>query len=211
MVRSQVQLHRLVDRLYELGLVTVNCYTSAGRAVANNYAKEYVKRRNSGDNMSLAEDYVWCILHLAIMISFCLICPLVTPVFVIYIITKHLVDIQNLRVCYSARVDRPILMRTAAQLVIFCPLLGQICTTIVHLTNKEQKDNSFLFLVSGFLLILNLFLMMILQSTGWKFPVSVFGDETRQKQRQSWRRGTGRKAVYQDPVLNLDLGRLESD
>ena len=81
LLRNQLQLHRLGDRFYEWWIVLTNCCSRVGRKVARVYAKNYSFNRNTFDNMALAEDYVWCTIHFAILSCFCLICPLVSSMF----------------------------------------------------------------------------------------------------------------------------------
>ena len=161
--------------------------------------------RNTFENTALCQDYIWCVVHFAILSCFSLICPLVAPAFLLYLVNKHLVDIQNFRICYSAREEQPMLIRTAAQLLIFCPLLGQMCNAAVELTNKDQDEDSFLSLTAGSLLIINLFLFLIIQSTGWTFPVSVFGDQNKDLfgEKMRIRRKYYQGEVYEDPALSL--------
>ena len=188
------------DVLYELWMVFIHCCTRAERRVASAFTREYCVQRNTEENTGLAEDYVTCVLHFAILMCFCLICPLVSPAFLLFIITKYLVDLQNLRHSYSAKVGQPVLIRSAVKLIIFCPLLGQACTTVVHNTNIYQEENSNLALLSASLLILNIFLLLILQSTGWRFPVSVLGDKKDEDPRP-----VRRDDIYEDPAMQRGL------
>ena len=201
LIKTQVHLHRLGDWMYELWLILINSCSRAERKVASIYAKDYCRKRNTGDNVSLSQDYVTCTVDFAIMMCYSTIFPLMSPAFLLYIIVKHLVDLQNMRVCYSAKVPDPLLIRTAAQLVIFCPLLGQVTTTVYHLTHQKRGEKQQeMGLVAGSLLLLNMFLLMVLQSTGWKFPISVFRDKDDVKKSRR-KRGGRMEEEYVDPVL----------
>jgi len=200
LIFNQMHLHMVGDLLYELWMVFIHCCTRAERRVASAYTREYCVRRNTEENTGLAEDYVHCVLHFAILMCFCLICPLVSLAFLLFIISKYLVDLQNFRHSYSAKEDQPVLIRTAVKLVIFCPLLGQACTTVVHNTNAYQEENSNLALLSAFLLILNTFLLLILQGTGWMFPVSILGDKKNEDPKP-----VRRDEIYEDPAMQGGL------
>ena len=91
------------------------------------------------------------------------------------------------------------LIRTAAQLMMFCPLLGQLCNAVVHLTSNNRADDSPLAHSAGSLTFLNMFFMLFLRSTGWEFPISVFGDENKEKRRYF------RDEEYEDPAVSLIL------
>ena len=202
-----MRLHRMADMVYSLWKVLINSCSKIKRKAALEYARSYCTNRNTFDNTALCQDYIWSIVLFAILSCFCLICPLVTPAFLLYLGTTHLVDIQNFRICYSAKEEQPMLIRTAAQLMIFCPLLGQICNAGVQMTNKNQEEDSLLSLTAGSLLIINLFSFLVIQSTGWTFPISVFGDQSKdlfgEKMRNRRRYYQGE--LYEDPALAWPL------
>jgi len=175
--RNQMHLHRIGDILHELWMAITHSCSKAERKAARMLSKSYCMNRNTYDNMALCVNYTWCNLHFSILTCFCLICPLVSPMFLLYLAIKHLVDLQNFRVCYYAKERQPMLIRTAAQLMIFCPLLCQIIEATVQFTNPYQVKNSSLSLTAGILLLVNLFFFLIMQSSGWTFPVKVFLDD----------------------------------
>ena len=104
--------------------------------------------------------------------------PLVSPIFLIYLLIKHSVDIQNLRLFYTAREHQPMLLRTAVQVAMVCPVLAQAQIAIYHITNDvyawsqaEQagdpyRGDSPATLWSGSLLIVNSTMLLMAQVLG---------------------------------------------
>ena len=48
---------------------------------------------------------------------------------------KHLVDLHNFRLFYTARVPQPMLLRTAVQIAVTVSVLAQTSLTILYLTD----------------------------------------------------------------------------
>ena len=92
-----------------------------------------------------------------------------------------------------------------SQLLIFCPLLGQMCNAVIQMTNKDQEENSLLSLTPGTLLALNFFLFSFIQSTGWTFPVALFKDWNKDLfgENMKLRRRYYEGEVYEDPAMSM--------
>ena len=128
------------------------CCSRAERAVAWEQAEVYNRTintvsaffswpictncRDQDDNIGLANGYVSTLLLLAGTCVFSLSFPLVSPIFLLYLLIKHAVDIQNLRLFYTAREHQPMLLRTAVQVAMVCPVLAQVNIAIYHITNN---------------------------------------------------------------------------
>ena len=89
--------------------------------------------------MGLANGYVWTLLLLAGTCLFSLTFPLVSPIFTCYMVTKHVIDAQNLSLFYTAREHQPMLLRTGVQVAMVCPVLGQATIAMYHLANDVNK------------------------------------------------------------------------
>ena len=88
---------------------------------------------------------------------------------------QHVVDIQNLRLFYTAREHQPMLLRTAVQVAMVCPVLAQAHIAIYHITNdvyswsqstkvgEDYRGDSAATLWSGSLLIVNSTMLLIAQ------------------------------------------------
>ena len=72
---------------------------------------------------------------------FCLIFPVVSPVFLIYLIIKHLVDCWNLSRYYTALYDTPMLIKTSVQLIITSSLLPSFIIAIYHFSIVDYVDH----------------------------------------------------------------------
>ena len=97
---------------------------------------QFVHNSDQDDNIGLANGYVSTLLLLAGTCVFSLSFPLVSPIFLLYLLIKHAVDIQNLRLFYTAREHQPMLLRTAVQVAMVCPVLAQVNIAIYHITNN---------------------------------------------------------------------------
>ena len=101
--------------------------------------------------------------------------PLVSPIFLLYLLIKHVVDIQNLRLFYTAREHQPMLLRTAVQVAMVCPVLAQAQIAIYHITNdiyawsqsdqagEPYRGDSSATLWSGSLFIVNSTMLLMAQ------------------------------------------------
>ena len=171
--------------------VLESCCSRAERAVAWEQAEVYNRTintvsaffswpictncRDQDDNIGLANGYVSTLLLLAGTCVFYLSFPLVSPIFLLYLLIKHAVDIQNLRLFYTAREYQPMLLRTAVQVAMVCPVLAQVNIAMYHITNdvyswsqskeagEAYRGDSGATLWSGGLLILNSTMLLMAQ------------------------------------------------
>ena len=136
---------------------------------------QFVHNSYQDDNIGLANGYVSTLLLLAGTCVFYLSFPLVSPIFLLYLLIKHAVDIQNLRLFYTAREYQPMLLRTAVQVAMVCPVLAQVNIAMYHITNdvyswsqskeagEAYRGDSGATLWSGGLLILNSTMLLMAQ------------------------------------------------
>ena len=155
-VGCQMELHRFGDLCYLAYARVSNCRVwEKGEAARRKY-KDKIGNRN-GDRLSLADDYVWTVLYFTICMFFCLTCPVITPAFLIFIVSKYIVVMQNYRCFYTAHHDQPELLTTAAKLTIFASLFPQLNFTLLMLIKQGmQHSYSGVAPITSFLLFVNL-------------------------------------------------------
>ena len=179
--------------LTNLRYVLLSCCSRAERAVAWKQAEAYNRTVNTvppalffharqyehalgqDDNIGLAHGYVMALLLLSGTCVFSLSFPLVSPIFLLYLLIKHSVDIQNLRLFYTAREHQPMLLRTAVQVAMVSPVLAQVTIAMFHIAydvyawsqanqaGEKYKGDSSASLWSGGLLIVNSTMLLMAQ------------------------------------------------
>ena len=171
------------DLAYRLWCVTISGCSRAERAVAWREAEACSRATNTYDNIGLANNYVWLLLQYAGTMLLFLMFPLVSPAFLLYLVVKHLVDLHNFRLFYTAMEPQPTLLRTAVRIAVSASVLAQASLTLVYVTTEindwrgsdyRQVTNMNTTTWSTTLLVVNCTMLLIEQSSGWLWPVRLF-------------------------------------
>ena len=107
----------------------------------------YLPARGSGEGrgrrsaLCIAD---WLLQYAGTMLLF-LMFPLVSPAFLLYLVVKHLVDLHNFRLFYTAREPQPMLLRTAVQIAVSASVLAQASLTLVYVTTEinDWRESSY--------------------------------------------------------------------
>ena len=89
----------------------------------------------------MANNYIWMLLHFSGTMLLCLSFPLVSPAFLLYLVAMHLVDVQNLRLFYTAKEHQPVLLRTAVQMTVYLSLLSQVRASMLPSTSLPGQHH----------------------------------------------------------------------
>ncbi|XP_023320752.1 CSC1-like protein 1 [Eurytemora carolleeae] len=173
-LRNHLSLHRFPEYLEELWGYCFHRYTAVKRVEVEK-TREFNCIRNS-ENMSLAEDYTWILLHFSILSFFCVSFPLISSAFIVYILSKHVIDIECFRKYFKTVGTQPALLRTAIEINIFCGLLVQL-NTVAFLFFRTSPGGEGLVrrMVAGNLIIFSILIFLIMESSRWRFPCNIFG------------------------------------
>ena len=196
-IRNHLCLHRVFDKLWEFLQFAFHRY-GAVRNVHLEEARHFNSIKN-GENMSLAEDYVWILLHFSVLTTFSISYPSLAPAFMVYIVTKHLIDVENFRRFYTTVGTQSALLRTSLKINLVCGLFPQFHTFIYFIYfSQDSPQVASKTMVSGAITIFHILLFMIAESSGqfWSFPI------LSKKKRTNIAKV---EPEYMDPLFNTDL------
>ena len=203
-MKCQLELHRVGDSLRVFWMKLINCrYWERLEAASRNLKKKIANR--NGEQTSLADSYVWTVIYFSVWMFFCLTCPVITPAFLIFIICKYLVVVQNFRYYYTATEDQPELITTAAKLTIVASIFPQVNFTLLMIIKQWMKENEEHFeitVMTLFLLAINLILLAMLHKHNWNFPVKLFRYSRKPVDQREY-------FGYENPFLYIDLNDAE--
>jgi len=177
--RNLLQLHRLSNYLFVIWGYCTHRY-SAVRRVAVEQIIEKQSLVSGDDSTSLMDSYAWVLIHFSIMLTFCISHPLITPAFLVYMISKYVSDVECYRMYYYTKGSYPSLVRTAITINLFCGMLPQI-TTLIYLIGKEELQSSNPRSVCSLLVTAMVLLFLIMESSGWRFPFNIFHSNKTQR------------------------------
>ena len=193
-LKNMLQLHRTGDWFGELFDVMLSCKSPAEVIAARERSREKAKSR-SGNKLALADEYVWLVLYTTILLFFCTSCPLITVIFILYLVSKYLVDMVNWQKYYHAKPDQPELLETAAKLLLFASLFPQFNTTFFLLARGTKAQSNGTFVTSLVLLLFNSLALLLYRIYSFRRPVPLF---------DHWQGGVGADFVYTDPLYKLE-------
>lgn len=193
-LKNMLQLHRTGDWFGELFDVMLSCKSPAEVIAARERSREKAKSR-SGNKLALADEYVWLVLYTTILLFFCTSCPLITVIFILYLVSKYLVDMVNWQKYYHAKPDQPELLETAAKLLLFASLFPQFNTTFFLLARGTKAQSNGTFVTSLALLLFNSLALLLYRIYSFRRPVPLF---------DHWQGGVGADFVYTDPLYKLE-------
>ncbi|XP_037072136.1 calcium permeable stress-gated cation channel 1-like isoform X2 [Pollicipes pollicipes] len=84
--------------------------------------------------------YGWVLLIFAMTVVYSLLCPLITPFGLVYMILKHLVDKHNLYFAYGASRIKKRIHVTAINFVILSIVLTQLCLFLFSYIRRGMRD-----------------------------------------------------------------------
>ena len=193
-LKNMLQLHRTGDWFGELFDVMLSYKSPAEAIAARERSREKAKSR-SGNRLALADEYVWLVLYTTILLFFCTSCPLITVIFILYLVSKYLVDMANWQKYYHAKPDQPELLETAAKLLLFASLFPQFNTTFFLLARGTEAWSNGTFFTSLVLLLLNSLALLVYRIYSFRRPVPLF---------DHWKGGVRADLVYADPMHELE-------
>ena len=194
-LKNMLQLHRTGDWFGELFNVMLSCRSPAEVIAARESAREKAKSR-SGNKLALADEYVWLVLYTTILLFFCTSCPLITAIFILYLVSKHLVDMANWKEYYHAKPDQPELLETATKLLLYASLFPQVNTTFFLLARGPETWTNGTFFAALALLLVNFLALVLYTIFSFRYPLPLF---------DHWQNAEESSEVkYTDPLFELE-------
>ncbi|XP_076464518.1 osmosensitive cation channel TMEM63C-like isoform X2 [Babylonia areolata] len=133
--------------------------------MARSQAEKAAVRKSVVWDFQYGIHYTWVLCIFAIMVSYSIPCPMVTPFGMLYLSIKHLVDRYNIFFAYSpSRIDKHI-HSSAVTFVLWAVIMLQINITFFTGLRTEGLDSVFLF--SCVCLFLTLIIFVGRLSFGW--------------------------------------------
>ena len=212
-VKCQLELHRAGDWCILACHMIWRCRSWGQREAAVRKHQSALTNRN-GIRLNLADAYVWVVVYFSAWMFFSLICPIITPFFLLFLVCKYLVDIQNFRSFYTARYDQPELVTTAAKLTVFASLFPQLNITMFMIIRHLQKEDIIITVTTIILLVFNLVTLIIYQKLNWSTPIKLFQHSRAPSQHQSVggeeEPGDDYQDDYEDPFMAKDVGCVDA-
>ena len=207
LLKGTIQLLRVGDLTGELYSSLVNCLSPAEMATAAQLAREGAVNR-SGNKLALADDFVWLVFYTTILFFFCFSCPLITPIYGMFLMHKHTVDLHNWRHYYTALQDQPELLITACKLLLMCSLTPQLNAMLFLLTRGSDEWASGAVEVSIVLFLGHAVLLLLYSHLWhWRWPTPLFHHWTQPPEDD-----TSHHDNYTDPIHEMEnLTREEAE
>ena len=180
---TSLHLYRIGDRLYELWLMLTS-YSCGAKKTAYKLIGQGVNKELTGLNSNgLTEAYVSVLFTLSIAFTFCVSCPLVSFSFLLYLMTKHMVDIQNFRRYYTAQFHDDLLVSTALKIALFSTFLINI--NIAALVLSSEDDGNHMTMLSACIATFSIFGLKLSHATGWTWPYNLFHKKKQQQEHEN--------------------------
>ena len=142
---------------------------------------------------------------------FCLSCPVITPAFLIFIVGKYVIAIQNFRCFYTAHHDQPELLTTAAKLTILASLFPQLNFTLLmfikQFTDEKYHSGSAVVPMTSFLFLVNLVSWTTAQKLlNWKcFTIKLFSHSNKPADPEANDDSRGYQDNYMNPYIAMNV------
>ena len=205
-LKYQLELHRVGALCLLLFAKLTHCRFWEQREAARRKCEAQVRNIN-GNRLGLADEYVWVVVYFTVWMFFCLTCPIITPAFLIFIVCKYLVVIQNFRGSFTAKHDQPELLTcltTATKQTIFASLFLQINFTLFMMIRQSlNEENSAITASSIFLLLVNLIILIINHRLSWSFPTKLFHHLWKPADQEE--DGSCYQDDYENPYMTRDI------
>ncbi|XP_059161039.1 CSC1-like protein 2 isoform X3 [Physella acuta] len=132
---------------------------------ARSQAERAAVRKSALWDFQYGIQYAWMLCMLAIIVSYSIPCPLVTPFGLIYLLFKHVVDRYNIFFAYnSSRIDKHI-HGSAVTFVLWAVILLQV--NVVFFTGLRAEGFDPVFIFSAVALFITLIIFVGRVSFGW--------------------------------------------
>ena len=214
-LKCQLELHRLSDWFQIVFTKIKNCSSWEQREAGRRTCEAFLTNRN-GIRLALADDYVWVVVYFSVWMFFCLTCPIITPAFLLFMVCKYLVAIQNFRSFYTAKHDQAELVSTAAKLIICASIFLQLNFTVFMIIRQSlQEEDSTITATAIFLLLVNFVILIINQRLNWSIPIRLFHHSRAPSQPQADDGEEELGVVYQDdyenPFMTKEVGYVDAE
>ena len=220
--KCQLELHRVGDWVQIIIAKIKNCRSWERCEAARRKCEADLTNRN-GTNLALAVDYVWVIVFFTVWMFFCLTCPLITTAFLLFIVSKYLVTVQNYRSFYTARHDQPELLISAAKLIIFASLFPQLNFALfMNIRQSAQEDDHYIPFLAFFLYFVNVIILITNDRFNWTAPIILIGPMTSPAQmfhhfqspsqaQADEELGDASQEDYENPFMTKDVDYKDAD
>ena len=176
--KCQLELHRLGDWV-QLLITKIKYSRQAEKKQAARRKWEVDSSDKNGSNLALAVQYVWVGVFFTVWMFFCLTCPIITNAFLIFILFKYVIAVQNFRCYYTAFHDQPELLITGAKLIIFASLFPQLNFALLMLVKEVKGEKNLIIVILAFILLaVNVVIFIINEVNDWVVPIILTGPLT---------------------------------
>ncbi len=166
--------------LLRLDLLVMHLYALA---VSRSWSELLVRiRRISKTKFWIGANMVWLMINFTVTISLSISCPLILPVGLLYLISRHYIDSYNMINGYYKlpKVETKSTYRIAITVVLFSACSLQMSTTAFMLirTTYEETHANFAAVVSAFLTLSSITFSFFQISSCHTWPIKIFKQES---------------------------------